>query len=102
VLLLESGLCASEAFLPWLVMAFVMSSPLIYFQRAIKAGGDSRFDEIKKQPKKFTYYWMAQGKSIQPKKPMPCLIHLSHSSDLDYSGWIADFSLQRTSCPCPS
>ncbi|KDR79009.1 hypothetical protein GALMADRAFT_244736 [Galerina marginata CBS 339.88] len=29
--------------------------------RAIKAGGDSRFDEIKKQPKKFTYYWMAQA-----------------------------------------
>ncbi|KAJ7593869.1 hypothetical protein C8J56DRAFT_925405 [Mycena floridula] len=29
--------------------------------RVIKAGGDSRFDEVKKQPKKFTYYWMAQA-----------------------------------------
>lgn len=29
--------------------------------RAIKAGGDSRFDEIKKQPNRFTYYWFAQG-----------------------------------------
>ncbi|KJA26252.1 hypothetical protein HYPSUDRAFT_159182 [Hypholoma sublateritium FD-334 SS-4] len=29
--------------------------------RAIKAGGDSRFDEIKKQPTKFTCYWMAQA-----------------------------------------
>lgn len=31
------------------------------FQRAIKAGGDSRFDEIKKQPRRFTFYWIAQG-----------------------------------------
>jgi len=30
-------------------------------QRAIKAGGDSRFDEIKKQPKRFTYFWMGQA-----------------------------------------
>jgi len=29
--------------------------------RAIKAGGDSRFDEIKKQPLKFTGYWLAQA-----------------------------------------
>ncbi|KAF8899920.1 hypothetical protein CPB84DRAFT_1730684 [Gymnopilus junonius] len=29
--------------------------------RAMKAGGDSRFDEIKKQPKKFAYYWIAQA-----------------------------------------
>ncbi|KAL0948647.1 hypothetical protein HGRIS_010451 [Hohenbuehelia grisea] len=29
--------------------------------RAIKAGGDSRFEEIKKQPQKFTYYWIAQA-----------------------------------------
>ncbi|KAJ7671543.1 hypothetical protein DFH06DRAFT_1177886 [Mycena polygramma] len=29
--------------------------------RAIKAGGDSRFDEVKKDPKKFTYFWMAQA-----------------------------------------
>ncbi|KAK7452189.1 hypothetical protein VKT23_012292 [Stygiomarasmius scandens] len=31
------------------------------FQRALKSGGDSRFDEIKRQPRKFTYYWMAQA-----------------------------------------
>lgn len=30
-------------------------------QRAIKAGGDSRFDEIKYQPVKFTFYWFMQG-----------------------------------------
>ncbi|KAJ7746350.1 hypothetical protein B0H16DRAFT_1557120 [Mycena metata] len=29
--------------------------------RAIKAGGDSRFDEIKKDPKRFTYFWLAQA-----------------------------------------
>ncbi|KAJ7284550.1 hypothetical protein C8J57DRAFT_1169611 [Mycena rebaudengoi] len=29
--------------------------------RAIKAGGDSRFDEIKKNPKRFTYFWLAQA-----------------------------------------
>ncbi|KAF5353820.1 hypothetical protein D9758_010576 [Tetrapyrgos nigripes] len=30
-------------------------------QRAIKAGGDSRFDELKKQPLTFTSYWMIQA-----------------------------------------
>ncbi|KAI0050461.1 DUF1295-domain-containing protein [Auriscalpium vulgare] len=29
--------------------------------RAIKAGGDSRFDEVKHQPAKFTAFWMAQA-----------------------------------------
>ncbi|KAJ3500000.1 hypothetical protein NMY22_g19408 [Coprinellus aureogranulatus] len=29
--------------------------------RAIKAGGDSRFDEIKKQPRRFTFFWVAQA-----------------------------------------
>ncbi|KAJ7116467.1 hypothetical protein C8R44DRAFT_792616 [Mycena epipterygia] len=29
--------------------------------RAIKAGGDSRFEEVKKDPKRFTYFWMAQA-----------------------------------------
>jgi len=29
--------------------------------RALKAGGDSRFDEIKYQPTKFTAFWMAQA-----------------------------------------
>jgi len=29
--------------------------------RAIKAGGDSRFDEVKKNPTRFTYFWMAQA-----------------------------------------
>ncbi|PPR03077.1 hypothetical protein CVT24_012390 [Panaeolus cyanescens] len=29
--------------------------------RAIKAGGDSRFDVIKTQPGRFTYFWMAQA-----------------------------------------
>lgn len=33
-------------------------------QRAIRAGGDSRFDEVKHQPAKFTAFWMAQGKDI--------------------------------------
>lgn len=42
---------------------------LTYLQRAIKAGGDSRFDEIKKQPKKFTFFWMAQGAHICGQKP---------------------------------
>ncbi|KAF5353821.1 hypothetical protein D9758_010575 [Tetrapyrgos nigripes] len=30
-------------------------------QRALKAGGDSRFDETKKQPRRFTFFWMAQA-----------------------------------------
>ncbi|KAI0734248.1 DUF1295-domain-containing protein [Fomitopsis betulina] len=29
--------------------------------RAFKAGGDSRFDEVKNQPAKFTAFWMAQA-----------------------------------------
>ncbi|KAJ7510476.1 hypothetical protein B0H11DRAFT_1959274 [Mycena galericulata] len=29
--------------------------------RAIKAGGDSRFEEVKKNPKRFTYFWLAQA-----------------------------------------
>ncbi|TFY80660.1 hypothetical protein EWM64_g3355 [Hericium alpestre] len=30
-------------------------------QRALKAGGDSRFDEVKHQPAKFTTFWMVQA-----------------------------------------
>jgi len=30
-------------------------------QRALKAGGDSRFDEVKHQPSKFTFYWFMQA-----------------------------------------
>ncbi|THH18109.1 hypothetical protein EW146_g2805 [Bondarzewia mesenterica] len=30
-------------------------------QRAFKAGGDSRFDEVKHQPAKFAAFWMAQA-----------------------------------------
>jgi steroid 5-alpha reductase family enzyme len=31
------------------------------FQRSLKYGGDSRFDEVKRDPAKFTALWMAQG-----------------------------------------
>ncbi len=30
-------------------------------KRALKAGGDSRFDEVKHQPARFTFFWMGQG-----------------------------------------
>jgi len=30
-------------------------------ERALKAGGDSRFDEVKKQPSKFAIFWVAQA-----------------------------------------
>jgi len=30
-------------------------------QRAIKAGGDSRFDQVKHQPGKFAFFWFAQA-----------------------------------------
>lgn len=30
-------------------------------QRALKAGGDSRFDEVKHNPGRFTFFWMAQA-----------------------------------------
>ncbi|KIK62438.1 hypothetical protein GYMLUDRAFT_260182 [Collybiopsis luxurians FD-317 M1] len=30
-------------------------------QRAFRAGGDSRFDEVKHQPAKFTYFWFMQA-----------------------------------------
>lgn len=33
-------------------------------QRAIKHGGDSRFDNIKKRPYKFSLFWFGQGKVI--------------------------------------
>ncbi|KAF4571173.1 hypothetical protein EYR40_007644 [Pleurotus pulmonarius] len=29
--------------------------------RALQAGGDSRFDEIKTQPRRFSFYWVAQA-----------------------------------------
>ncbi|CAK5268650.1 unnamed protein product [Mycena citricolor] len=29
--------------------------------RALKAGGDSRFDEVKKDPKRFSFFWFAQA-----------------------------------------
>ncbi|KAF7316318.1 S5A-REDUCTASE domain-containing protein [Mycena indigotica] len=32
-----------------------------FLQRAIKAGGDSRFDEVKTQPGLFAFYWFAQA-----------------------------------------
>jgi hypothetical protein len=35
-------------------------------QRAIKAGGDSRFGEVKHQPGTFTAFWMTQGLSADP------------------------------------
>lgn len=37
-----------------------------FTKRAIKAGGDSRFDEVKHQPGTFTAFWMAQGLSLVP------------------------------------
>jgi hypothetical protein len=39
---------------------------LFPLQRAIKAGGDSRFDEVKHQTGTFTAFWMAQGLSADP------------------------------------
>jgi hypothetical protein len=39
---------------------------LLRLQRAIKAGGDSRFDEVKHQTGTFTAFWMAQGLSADP------------------------------------
>lgn len=39
---------------------------LFPLQRAIKAGGDSRFDEVKRQTGTFTAFWMAQGLSADP------------------------------------
>ena len=41
-------------------------TPFFPFQRAIKAGGDSRFDEVKHQTGTFTVFWMAQGLSADP------------------------------------
>ncbi|KAJ3477135.1 hypothetical protein NLI96_g10677 [Meripilus lineatus] len=31
------------------------------FQRAMKHGGDSRFDKVKHKPKEFSFYWFAQA-----------------------------------------
>lgn len=39
----------------------VYMRPGYSLQRAIKAGGDSRFDEVKHQTGTFTAFWMAQG-----------------------------------------
>lgn len=33
----------------------------MFLQRAIKAGGDSRFDEVKHKPLAFSFFWFAQG-----------------------------------------
>lgn len=32
-----------------------------WIQRAMKHGGDSRFDKVKHKPKEFSFYWFAQG-----------------------------------------
>ncbi|TRM62682.1 hypothetical protein BD626DRAFT_498123 [Schizophyllum amplum] len=34
---------------------------LFLFPRALKAGGDKRFDEVKKQPAKFSLFWLGQA-----------------------------------------
>ncbi|KAL5525597.1 hypothetical protein ACEPAG_6933 [Sanghuangporus baumii] len=50
--------------------------------RALKSGGDSRFDEVKHQPAKFTYFWMAQatwvflvGLPVYMVNTMPAHLH---------------------------
>ena len=53
---------------------WIVCNRLSPFQRAIKAGGDSRFDEVKHQTGTFTAFWMAQGLSADP-----CLPACAHS-----------------------
>ncbi|KAJ7066151.1 hypothetical protein C8F01DRAFT_981232 [Mycena amicta] len=50
--------------------------------RAIKAGGDSRFEKIKTDPRKFTYYWLAQatwvllvGLPVYMTNALPAALH---------------------------
>ncbi|KAI0710082.1 hypothetical protein C8Q76DRAFT_740946 [Earliella scabrosa] len=43
------------------ILAWTTRLGTFLFSRAMKAGGDSRFDEVKHQPAKFTAFWMAQA-----------------------------------------
>ncbi|KAI0768101.1 DUF1295-domain-containing protein [Trametes elegans] len=43
------------------VLAWTTRLGSFLFSRAMKAGGDSRFDEIKHKPATFTFFWMAQA-----------------------------------------
>ncbi|KAI0787889.1 DUF1295-domain-containing protein [Fomes fomentarius] len=43
------------------ILAWTTRLGTFLFSRAMKAGGDSRFDEVKHQPVKFTAFWMAQA-----------------------------------------
>jgi hypothetical protein len=63
----------------------------IPMQRAIKAGGDSRFDQVKHQPGTFLAFWMAQGSFVDPFS-----LRVSHPrrSVMGPFNWLA--SLSRT------
>lgn len=81
---------------------FLLWCHFIYFkQRAIKAGGDSRFDQIKKDPMKFTILWFAQGMQYccYSVNSQEIIIRSSH---LDYGGRTSGLFLQCTPKASPS
>src|SRR5580692_7906693 len=60
-------------------------------QRAINAGGDSRFDQVKHQAGTFIAFWMAQGMFADP---LPLRVSYHPCSVMGPFGWHA--SLSRT------
>ena len=62
--LLSAGNCHFFILPTWLVRDKL--SPV---QRAIKVGGDSRFDKVKHQPGMFLAFWMAQGLFLDRSPP---------------------------------
>ncbi|KAJ8454048.1 hypothetical protein ONZ51_g13253 [Trametes cubensis] len=55
------SLAPRQLFLNAAILAWSTRLGSFLFARALKAGGDSRFDEVKHQPAKFTAFWMAQA-----------------------------------------
>ncbi|KAI0955982.1 hypothetical protein AcV7_006509 [Taiwanofungus camphoratus] len=76
--------------------------------RALKAGGDSRFDEVKRQPAKFTAFWIGQatwvfivGLPIYMVNTLPAAVHpplgrLDYASLVLFAGsWLFEIRTYR-------
>ena len=58
---LDLGLAPRQLLLTGALVLWTTRLGTFLLQRALKAGGDSRFEEIRTQPARFTFFWVAQG-----------------------------------------
>ncbi len=68
------------------------------YQRALKSGGDSRFDEVKHKPATFFAFWMAQGKQYIPVIARTLTLH----SYMGICCWPTCLPLQHAAASTPS